>query len=200
MAKGVPNRYTEAQLAFLKSNQQLPRKELTEMFNEKFGTDYSKDNIKAVCTRRGFKTGRTGRFGKESQPWNKGTVGLMKANSGTWSKDSHPEWNRKPIGYERTHVDGYIMVKVAEPNKFRLKHHVEWEKVNGPVPEGHVIRFKDGNKRNTDVSNLICVKFGVNAILNKKYACRDAESEMKPLLLTMAQIDHKIYENTSLFK
>ena len=194
MAKGVPNPYTAEQLDYLKANAKTPRKLLAEMFNLKFGTDYRHGVIKTLCTRMGLRTGRNGKFGKDSQPWNKGTVGVMKANSGSWTKGSNSEWNRKPIGYERFHVDGYVMVKVAEPNKFKLKHVVIWENENGPMPDKHVIRFKDGNKTNFELDNLVCIPLGVNARLNKQYTHSEADAELKPLLVTMSQIDQKIYE------
>lgn len=39
--------------------------------------------------------------------------------------------NHKPIGYERINADGYIEVKVAEPNKFRLKHRWFGKRISG---------------------------------------------------------------------
>jgi hypothetical protein len=194
MAKGVPNRYTQEQLAYLEANKEMPRQELTDAFNAKFGTCYCKQVIRTLCKRKGWFTGRDGKFGKDSQPWNKGTVGVMKANSGTWTKDNNPDWNRKPIGYERLHTDGYVMVKVAEPNKFKLKHVLIWETANGPVPDKHIIRLKDGNKTNFNLDNLVCIPLGANARLNKQYKHSQADVELKPLLVTMAQIDQKIYE------
>lgn len=194
MPKGVPNKYTKEQLGYLEANKEMPRQELTDAFNQKFGTSYSVQVLRTLCKRKGWYTGRNGKFGKDSQPWNKGTIGVMKANSGSWSKDKYPEWNRKPIGYERFHIDGYVMVKVAEPNKFKLKHVVIWEEANGPMPDKHVIRFRDGNKTNFELCNLVCVPLGVNALLNKKFKHSKADAEIKPLLVTMAQIEHKIYE------
>lgn len=194
MAKGVPNKYTVEQLGYLEANKEMPRQELTDAFNAKFGTSYDKQVLRTLCKRKGWFTGRNGRFGKDSQPWNKGTVGVMKANSGSWTKTNRLEWNRKPIGYERFHIDGYVMVKVAEPNKFKLKHVFIWENANGPVPDKHVIRFKDGNKTNFNLDNLACISLGANARLNKQYKHGAADAELKPLLITMAQIDQKIYE------
>jgi hypothetical protein len=37
-------------------------------------------------------------------------------------------------------------VKVAEPNVFKLKHRIVWEKANGPIPENHVIAFNNLDK------------------------------------------------------
>ncbi len=33
-------------------------------------------------------------------------------------------------------------------------HIINWEAVNGPLPKGHALVFKDGNKQNTAVENL----------------------------------------------
>ena len=44
-----------------------------------------------------------------------------------------------------------VRVKVG---KYALKHRVVWEQNNGPVPDGMVVVFKDGNKLNTAIENL----------------------------------------------
>lgn len=81
--------------------------------------------------------------------------------------------NTKPIGYERLSRDGYIEVKVKmRPSKpkcngnFVPKHKLVWEAANGPVPEGCVITFKDGNKQNVALENLACITKKQNAVLN----------------------------------
>jgi HNH endonuclease len=38
----------------------------------------------------------------------------------------------------------------------RLLHHVVWEEVHGPVPEGSEIIFEDGDKENIVIDNLRC--------------------------------------------
>lgn len=35
--------------------------------------------------------------------------------------------------------------------------HAIWEEFHGPVPAGHQVRFRDGNKRNVEITNLECV-------------------------------------------
>ncbi|GHT09564.1 hypothetical protein AGMMS49525_18530 [Bacteroidia bacterium] len=77
--------------------------------------------------------------------------------SATQFKVGQLGWNHKPVGYERVQRDGYIYVKVAEPNKFRLKHRMVWERHNGAIPAGHNIQFKDGNRENCDISNLYMI-------------------------------------------
>ncbi|MDA3542521.1 HNH endonuclease [Acinetobacter sp. AOR18_HL] len=156
MAK--PIRYTAEQLDYVKSNCTLERKELTKRFNEKFNTNISIDNISGLCKRNKWKTGRTGCFEKGSVPPNKGTKGLTGANRTSFKKGQYP-WNKEPIGYERIDKkDGYIHIKIAEPNIFALKHRHIWEKHFGPVPDKHVIAFKNQDKSDCRIENLILMK------------------------------------------
>lgn len=72
-----------------------------------------------------------------------------------------------PGGSERVNADGYIEVKVADPKKWKLKHRVVWESANGKIPKGCIIIFRDNDKTNTNIDNLLLIKRGTNATLNK---------------------------------
>lgn len=196
MPKGIAYRYPAEHLAFIKAHCTLPRAELTAKVNSHFNTTYSVNRIQALCKRRKWHTGRDGRFYIGHQAWNANSAGtgLCKANAGSWSTENKPDYNRKPLGHERLTKDGYTMIKVAEPDIFRLKQHVIYEQHHGSIPDQHVIRFKDSNPRNFDIHNLVAVPRGVNTILNRKYRHYLAINEIKPVLLTMAQIDHKLRE------
>lgn len=155
MAKGQAIKYTLEQLDFVKSNCTLERKELTRLFNEKFETQLTVQCLSSLCKRNKWSTGRTGRFKKGSVPPNKGTKGLTGANKTSFKKGQSP-WNTKPIGYERIdNKDGYVHIKIAEPNIFALKHRHEWEKHYGPVPDNHVVAFKNQDKTDCRIENLI---------------------------------------------
>lgn len=64
----------------------------------------------------------------------------------------------QPIGTERLSKEGYLERKVNDdlPLQARWKavHRIVWEELNGPIPEGHVVVFRDHNKQNCDPSNL----------------------------------------------
>jgi len=47
---------------------------------------------------------------------------------------------------------GFIIVKVGD--KWIPKHRHVWECANGKIPKGQVIKLIDGNKHNTELSNL----------------------------------------------
>ncbi|WOE31949.1 MULTISPECIES: HNH endonuclease signature motif containing protein [unclassified Acinetobacter] len=150
-----PIKYTQEQLDFIKSNCVLERKDLTAKVNARFGTLFSVDNIKSLCTRNKWKTGRTGCFEKGNIPVNKGTKGLTGSNKTSFKK-GQIAWNKKPIGYERMcSKDGYVLIKTAEPNIFDLKHCVVWEKAHGPVPENHIVAFKNQDRTDCRLDNLI---------------------------------------------
>ena len=87
--------------------------------------------------------------------------------SAFWFQKGHPNFFKKPLGYERTHPDGYTWVKVAEPDVFRAKHRVVWEQYNGPIPPGHKVIFADGDKSNFNIDNLLLVTNSELVILNR---------------------------------
>jgi len=174
MPKGICHEYTEEQREFIKQNSLLPRKELTDLFNERFNASLTKSAISAFCKRNGWLTGRTGHFEKGEMPWNTGTKGVIKPNSGCF-KSGHVPKNKKPVGHERIcSKDGYVLINVAEENpytgadnRYRPKHYIIWEEAYGPVPEGQILRFIDGDKLNCELSNLECVSRTVNLRMNK---------------------------------
>lgn len=53
------------------------------------------------------------------------------------------------------HRDYYVATNPKITTK-RLHVYI-WEQYNGPVPKGHVIHHLDENKRNNDISNLVCI-------------------------------------------
>lgn len=66
--------------------------------------------------------------------------------------------NQKPLGSERV-FSGYVEVKVSMSGKRACerwvpKQRVIWEQHHGPIPQGCIVVFKDGNKRNFDIDNL----------------------------------------------
>lgn len=114
-----------------------------------------------------------GFFQKGHQPANKGckqteymSIAQIEKTKKTRFKKGDIPKNHKPIGYERITRDGYIEVKTTEPNVFELKHRLIWTKYNGAIPSDCVIRFRDGNKLNVDISNLYLVSKSENMISN----------------------------------
>lgn len=100
------------------------------------------------------------RFSKGSVPANKGKKmppEVYAKAAPTMFKKGQMPYNHKPVGSERIDKDGYIMVKVAEPKKWRQKQRVVWEEAHGPIPKGYNIQFKDGNRQNVSLDNLYII-------------------------------------------
>ena len=110
--------------------------------------------------RRGYHLGWEHRFKKGAAPHNKGLrrpgwgPGRMKE---TQFKKGNTPFHARPLGSERIAKDGYIERKIAETGTkrdWKGVHILAWETANGPVPDGHAVVFKDGNKQNTVIENL----------------------------------------------
>lgn len=105
--------------------------------------------------------GRATRFQKGRTPFQKGkkieewmsSEGIANSVKGRFKK-GRPSQNIRPVGSERVNIDGYIEIKIAEPSKWRQKQRVVWEAEHGPVPDGYMVSFIDGNKQNCALSNL----------------------------------------------
>lgn len=105
-------------------------------------------------------SGKKHRFLKGHIPANKGyemPEHVYERAKATMFKKGHIPVNHKPVGYERITRDGYVEVKVSEPNKFVLKHRLIWEQANGSIPEGYNVQFRDGNRQNCSLENLYLI-------------------------------------------
>lgn len=104
-----------------------------------------------------FKYGKAHRYKKGDITWNKGKY--MRVSVATEFKKGHKPHNYKPVGSERITVDGYLERKVADPKKWKAVHHIVWEEVNGPIPPRHKLVFKDNNKMNISIDNLLLLTY-----------------------------------------
>lgn len=192
MPKGIRINYTPEMEAFLHEHKAMLREEMTTLFNKTFGTNISRRVLNRKCERIGALTGRTGRIEKGNKPWNTGTKGVMKANVTTFKKGQKPH-NAKPVGYERITKDGYIELKIAEPNAFEMKHRYIWQLAHGPIPKGHVIVFKNTNKQDCRIENLEIITRGELARLNQSYK-HLVTPETNEACVAMARIKHRVHQ------
>ena len=72
-------------------------------------------------------------------------------------KKGHISENKREVGAERVNVYGYIEIKVAEPNVWRLKHRIVWEQHNGAIPPGYNVQFKNHNTQDCRIENLYLI-------------------------------------------
>lgn len=203
--KGARIAYKPEELAFIERHRTLPRAEAHAMFCARFmRSDVSFDNFKALCARKGWKTGRTGRLEKGNIPPNKGRRGYCAPGS---EKGHFPKGNRphtwRGAGHERIdRREGYVVMIVDEPNPWTgaatrpvFKHRWLWEQQNGPLPEGHVLKCL-GEKSNPDPSNWVAIPRAMLPRLNGRFG-RDfdnAPPELKQTILKIAQLEREARE------
>lgn len=186
--------FTEPQKMFIRENYKgRSIADMTRLFNDYFKTNITEKQITSFVQNNGITSGRTGRFKKKHVPWNYNTKGFTGPNKRSFKKGNLPP-KTKPLGSERTGKDDYRLIKVLDRNgrackRFKPKHVHIWEKVNGPVPAGHVIAFKDSDKNNMDISNLVLLSKAEMLRLNqRKYSDRAVEVRESLIALTKLEI------------
>lgn len=195
-------KYTAEQIQYIADNiAGRSHREMAAMFNKHFGTDFPASAILSLTFRQGLKNGIDCRFNKGHEPtqfrkgctpWNKGIKG-----TGGWEPtqfvQGHKPWNYKPVGTERTNTDGYVEIKIADPNKWKGKHILFWEEAHGPIPKGHVVIFADGNQQNVTLDNLLLVSRRELVIMNKRGLIANS-AELTKTGIAIADIYLKIGE------
>jgi hypothetical protein len=203
--KGIPIVYSATELAWIKRHATLARAPAHAEFCRRFGrSDVKIGTFNELCKRRGWLTGRCGRFEKGIVPHNTGRTMPFNANSAAhrFKKGNLPH-NTKFEGHERLSKDGYVEISVAQVNphtgfarRYVQKHTYLWEKANGPVPKGMCLKSLDGDKSNSDPGNWQLMPRAMlprlNGIHGRGYDA--APPELKPTLLAIARLEQKAFE------
>lgn len=128
----------------------------------------------AACRlRHGDEVGKAHRFQKGQVPYNKGlrrpgwAPGRMRE---TQFKKGHLSGRAlqivQPIGAERVSKEGILQRKVNNDMPFwrrwKAVHVIVWESAHGPIPDGHIVLFRDHDRRNFDLTNLELVSWAEN--------------------------------------
>ena len=114
---------------------------------------------------------KQGRFLPGHTPWNKGIKGLDIGGKETRFKKGNEPHNTKYDGcitvrhHKRTN-EKYKYIRIAK-GKWVLLHRYIWEQHKGKIPQGYVIRFKDGDTLNCAIDNLECISRKENLVRNQ---------------------------------
>lgn len=205
--KGAPIIYSAAELEWLEANRTLPISQYHAAFVAGFArADVSASHLHSLRKRKGWKTGRTGQFERGCTPLNKGHKygpgegpnhpNAMRARFKSGNRTGKAVEVYKPIGTERTTPDGYRERKIHDGmplhSRWRAVHLIEWEAINGPMPEGMCLKCIDGNKDNTDPSNWQLIPRAMLPRLNGRFGrgYDEAPAELKQLILKTAELEH----------
>lgn len=179
--------FTREQFDFIvRSYPDMSLIETAEAFNHEFGTDKTIGQIRACIRNHRIKSGRTGCFEKGQKPWNKGKTGVT-GYSSTRFKNGHMPQTYRPVGSKRLSKDGCFEIKTADPRTWTAMHKIIWIEAHGPVPNGMIIRYKDGDKGNCTLGNLELVSRSENLQLNQLKYSQQPE-EIKPTVKLLAKI------------
>ena len=185
------HKYTDEEHVFMR--EYVPGHSYSEIrtaYIEKFGREITYGRIKSYIGNHHLNTGRTGCFQKGNIPYNKGRKmppEVYEKTKATMFKKGNIPQNYRPVGSERITKDGYIEIKIADPNKWQLKHKYVYEQINGKIPNGYAILFLDGNKLNTDISNLKLIKRSELLIMNR-YNLYGADAETTEVATNLAKL------------
>jgi hypothetical protein len=189
--KGKSRLFTQQQHEWIKEQyKHLNLDDLTNLFNSTFDTCMTQAQLRSFTRNHKIKSGRTGQFNPGQTAWNNGMKGWDaggNSHKARFKKGNIP-FNQRPVGSERIDTkDGYVMVKVSNPNIWRLKHIVEWEKVNGIMPDDHVLWFIDNDRTNCDPQNLMLATKAQHAVANK-LGLGNADAQSKETVKLLAQL------------
>ena len=158
---------------------------------------------------KGTTAGSKTQFRKGATPFNKGmrrpgwAPGRMKEGQfkpGQRSGVASKNW--VPVGTIMPDSDGYLRIKVreavsgSEPTGFGNKyawpqlHRKTWQEHHGEIPAGHIVTFKDGNKANCAIENLVLMSMADNARRNAMW--RRYPQELIDVIVLRGAVNRKL--------
>lgn len=100
------------------------------------------------------------RFKKGHVPANKGQkmpADVYEKVAKTMFRKGNIPQTHKPVGTTLLRRDGYVWVKIAEPNRWKQKHRLLWESEHGPIPPGHNVQFRNKDRTDVRIENLYLI-------------------------------------------
>jgi len=140
-------------------------------------------------------------FKKGNVVWNKGMKGLrIPGSEKTWFKKGHLPKNTKydkcitirtDHAERRGKIIKYKWIRLSQ-GKWQPYHQFIWEKKHGKIPQGHTLRFKNGNTLDVRLSNLILIPRSKQIRMNSNPAKTGALMRRRAELNLDLESDKKI--------
>jgi hypothetical protein len=154
----------------------------------------------ACRLRRGDNVGAAFRYKPGHAPANKGlrrpgwSPGRMRE---TQFKLGHMPHTWLPLWSERESKDGYLEIKFREREgrygNWAGAHVLLWEDKHGPVPAGHALVFKDGNKAHVALTNLELIS---RADLMRRNTIHNLPPELVKTIILLGAVKRKVREKS----
>lgn len=174
--------------------------EISNMVFEKFGWRPSANKLSNAKTKYKLPDKvipNSGCFKKGFVPWNKGkpmSEETREKVSKTWFKKGEMPPKYRPIGSTRTTPEGYVYIKVADPDVWKLYHRLLWEEAHGEkLTDDDCIIFADRDTSNFDIDNLVRVSKVNMAYLNKKKLIFE-DKDLTKAGVAVSKLHEKMYE------
>lgn len=163
--------------------------ELAEMINREYGTGtITAPQLRAYKKNHGITSGLDCRFKAGTpSPWKgKRRPVTGRAKETQFKTGSRPH-NALEVGAVTHTTDGYLVRKIAEPNEWEFVHRATWEAAHGPIPEGMMVSFKNGNKDDVSLDNLMLISNAENLELWRS-RMRFDEAQLTEAGLTLVKL------------
>lgn len=136
------------------------------------------------------------RFKPGHQPWNTGRpFDSGGRGAETRFKPGHRPHNWHPIGHERISKEGYLQRKMTDTGCTRRDyvpvHHLLWEQHHGPIPDGHVVAFRNGDRSDIRLENLVLIS---RADLMARNSIHHLPEPLKRVIFVQARLTRVIGE------
>lgn len=203
-----PKWFTEEQRKYIFDNYKNKKEsDLLEELNQKFNESFTLQKIQDFKKRNKLHSGIKCRFAKGGIPW---CVGISKEERAKHydleeldkiRRKNVLKWKKYKVGDFYISADGfkYIIVNTdyGVPWEKRIKLYAQcvWEEHYGKMPPKHKIIYKDGNKLNCDISNLLCVSMKEIMHLTRNDAFN--KNEITETFLDIFKAQEKIKEITN---
>lgn len=175
--------YTDDEQKFIRENYLLfPVKRIAKMIGRSEGgvAGFLKRNGLIVPPELAEQRKRDSQIKKGTIPMNKGKKMVDWCSPESIERIKKGQFKKGNLPYNTAEQDGEIRVRLDHPERngkpykfirvalgeWVLYHRWLWEQANGAIPEGHVLRFKDGDSMNCVLDNLEVIPFSKNMELN----------------------------------
>lgn len=150
-----------------------------------------------VARRLNGVVGGATRFVKGQRPWNYGMKGLdiggVSHRFVKGERQGRAVALYQPIGAERVTDEGYRQRKVNDDlpinKRWRSVHVLMWEEAHGPIPAGHALVFRDGDKTHITLDNLELI---TRAELMRRNSCHRYGEEIAKLIQLRGALTRQI--------
>lgn len=179
---------------FIEKNYQgTGHQQMADLIKQELGQEYTRQQIKSYYANHDLNSGLTGHFVKGQPSHNKGvkmSPEVYEKAKATMLKPGSRPHNTNEVGDIVLATIGYYKIKIAEPDVWKFCHIKAWEDAHGKVPEGMMVSFKDGNRENWDIGNLMLITNEENGFLNSNHL-RSEFPEITEAAANMAKLQMK---------